>query len=93
MVDLSKHRSRDAMVLRISIPSIEAVKAFVTTVMSFACDAIIESGRYAIDAKSIMGVLSLDVTKPLVLILEIKSNKIDDRIALYDAIQPFLVTN
>ena len=79
------------MVLRISIPSVETVKAFVSTVMDFPCEAIVESGRYAVNAKSIMGLLSLDVTKPLVLILEIKDNNITNRMILYDAVKPFIL--
>lgn len=41
----------------ISIPTINDVKEFVTIVNNFACNATIESGRYIVDAKSIMGIL------------------------------------
>lgn len=92
MVDMTKHRTPDSMVLAICIPSIEAVKDFVSKASDFFCTAIIESERYAIDAKSIMGVFSLDVTKPLVLILEKpEKNKTDDRIAFTEAIKPYIV--
>ena len=49
----------------IRINTIEDVKNFVTTVTKCNYDVDIVSGRYAIDAKSIMGIFSLDLSKPL----------------------------
>lgn len=95
MVDMTKHRSPDAIEKTISIPSIEAVKEFVNIAAEYTCDATIENGRYAIDAKSILGVFSLDVTKPLTLVLEtpsrIYNNKVDDRNDFIEAISKFIV--
>ena len=95
MVDMTKHRSPDAIEKTISIPSIEAVKEFVNIAAEYTCDATIENGRYAIDAKSILGVFSLDVTKPLTLVLEtpsrIYNNKVDDRNDFIEAIRKFIV--
>ena len=75
----------------ISIPTINDVKEFVTIVNNFACNAIIESSRYIVDAKSIMGIFSLDVSKPLTLMLDIGYNGIDDRDELYEAIEKFVI--
>lgn len=95
MIDMTKHRSPDAIEKTISIPSIEAVKEFVNIAAEYTCDATIENGRYAIDAKSILGVFSLDVTKPLTLVLEtpsrIYNNKVDDRNDFIEAIRKFIV--
>ena len=60
----------------IRINTIEDVKNFVTTVTKCNYDVDIVSGRYAIDAKSIMGIFSLDLSKPVV--LEVHSDKCDD---------------
>ena len=46
----------------IRINTIEDVKNFVTTVTKCNYDVDIVSGRYAIDAKSIMGIFSLDLS-------------------------------
>lgn len=50
---------------KIRINTIEDVKNFVSIVTGVDFDVDIVSGRYAIDAKSIMGIFSLDLTKEL----------------------------
>ena len=49
--------------LNIYLNSIDKVKSFVNTVNSFDTDFDLVSGRYVIDAKSIMGIFSLDLSK------------------------------
>ncbi|NLI88871.1 MAG: HPr family phosphocarrier protein [Epulopiscium sp.] len=49
----------------ISLNSIEKVKGFVNTITKYDGDFDLSSGRYVIDAKSIMGIFSLDLSKPL----------------------------
>ena len=51
--------------VQISLNSIDKVKAFVNTVAQFDYDFDLVSGRYVIDAKSIMGIFSLDLSKPI----------------------------
>lgn len=53
----------------IMLDSIAAVKEFVTTVSKYDFDVDLESGRYAIDAKSIMGIFSLDLSKKIKLVV------------------------
>lgn len=50
---------------KIRINTIEDVKNFVGIVTGVEFDVDVVSGRYAIDAKSIMGIFSLDLTKEL----------------------------
>ena len=50
---------------KIRINTIEDVKNFVSVVTGVDFDVDIVSGRYAIDAKSIMGIFSLDLSKEL----------------------------
>ena len=51
--------------IKISLNSIDKVKAFVNEISKFDCDFDLVSGRYVIDAKSIMGIFSLDLSKPI----------------------------
>ena len=49
----------------IQLNAINDVKDFVNKVMLFNYDIDLVSGRYAIDAKSIMGIFSLDLSQPI----------------------------
>ncbi|MBR6384514.1 MAG: HPr family phosphocarrier protein [Ruminococcus sp.] len=49
----------------IMLTAINDVKDFVGIVMKYDYDIDLISGRYAVDAKSIMGIFSLDLTKPI----------------------------
>ena len=53
----------------IRLDSVETIKRFVNIIAVYDCDFDLESGRYVIDAKSIMGIFSLDLTKPTYLII------------------------
>ena len=50
---------------KISLGAINDVKDFVNMVMKYDFDVDLVSGRYAVDAKSIMGIFSLDISKPI----------------------------
>ncbi|PHV71520.1 PTS sugar transporter [Sporanaerobium hydrogeniformans] len=64
--------------LYISLNSIEKVKQFVNLINLYEGDFDLSSGRYIIDAKSIMGIFSLDLSKPLR--LDIYNNPEEDEI-------------
>lgn len=51
--------------VKISLNSIDKVKSFVNDITRFDSDFDLVSGRYVIDAKSIMGIFSLDLSKPI----------------------------
>ena len=51
--------------VKISLNSIYKVKTFVNEITKFKCEIDLVSGRYVIDAKSIMGIFSLDLSKPI----------------------------
>lgn len=51
--------------VKISLNSIDKVKSFVNDLTRFDSDFDLVSGRYVIDAKSIMGIFSLDLSKPI----------------------------
>ncbi len=52
---------------KVKINTIDDVKKFVNTVGKYDFDVDLISGRYAIDAKSIMGIFSIDLSKELVM--------------------------
>ena len=71
---------------KIQLNAINDVKEFVNTVMRFNSDIDLVSGRYAIDAKSIMGIFSLDLSKPIELVAHT-----EDPDELVKAISKFIV--
>lgn len=50
---------------KVLLKSINDVKEFVRIVNDFPYDVDLASGRYIVDAKSIMGIFSLDLTRPI----------------------------
>ena len=70
----------------ILLNSIDKVKDFAIMINRFECDADLSSGRYIIDAKSIMGIFSLDLQNPLS--LTVYENK--DIETLEESLKPFL---
>ena len=71
----------------ISLYSIDKVKAFVNDITKFDSDFDLVSGRYVIDAKSIMGIFSLDLSKPI----DLNIHSEDDVNAILDVLKPYLV--
>ena len=51
--------------IKVCLNSIADVKKFVNMVSMFDCDIDLVSERYIVDAKSIMGIFSLDLSKPI----------------------------
>lgn len=45
----------------------ESVKKFVSTISKYDYEMDLRSGRYVVDAKSLLGIFSLDLNKPVVL--------------------------
>ena len=71
----------------ISLNSIDKVKAFVNDITKFDSDFDLVSGRYVIDATSIMGIFSLDLSKPI----DLNIHSEDDVNAILDVLKPYLV--
>ena len=63
--------------VQISLNSIDKVKAFVNEISKFDCDFDLVSGRYVIDAKSIMGIFSLDLSKQIDLNIHTDGSSLD----------------
>ena len=60
--------------IKVMLDSIDKVKSFVNDLTKFDCDFDLVSGRYVIDAKSIMGIFSLDLSKPIDLNIHAEDN-------------------
>jgi phosphotransferase system HPr-like phosphotransfer protein len=71
----------------ISLDSIDKVKSFCSEIAKFDAEFDLVSGRYVIDAKSIMGIFSLDIGKPIELNIHAE-NGIDE---ILEAIKPYTV--
>lgn len=73
--------------VQISLNSIDKVKAFVNDITKFDYDFDLVSGRYVIDAKSIMGIFSLDLSKPIDLNIHVEEN-VDD---VLESLKPYII--
>ena len=73
--------------VKISLNSIDKVKSFVHEIAKFDNDFDLVSGRYVIDAKSIMGIFSLDLSKPINLNIHADENMN----AILEAIKPYII--
>ena len=73
--------------VKISLNSIVKVKAFVNDVTRFNTEFDLVSGRYVIDAKSIMGIFSLDLSKDIDLNIHDDEN-IDE---IMKVLEPYIV--
>ena len=73
--------------VKISLNSIDKVKSFVNEITKFDNDFDLVSGRYVIDAKSIMGIFSLDLSKPINLNVHADENMA----AIMEAIKPYVI--
>ena len=74
--------------VQISLNSIDKVKSFVNDITKFDYDFDLVSGRYVIDAKSIMGIFSLDLSKPIDLAIHTEDNLNE----ILEALKPYIVS-
>ena len=74
--------------VRISLNSIDKVKSFVNDLTKFDTDFDLVCGRYVIDAKSIMGIFSLDLSKPINLNIHAEGSTLDTILTI---VQPYVI--
>ena len=72
--------------VKISLNSIDKVKSFVNVISQFDSDFDLISGRYVIDAKSIMGIFSLDLSQPIDLTIHAEEDT-----AIVEALKSYIV--
>lgn len=73
--------------VRISLNSIDKVKSFVNDLTKYDVDFDLVSGRYVIDAKSIMGIFSLDLSKPI----DLNIHAQEEMETVLKALEPYIV--
>lgn len=74
--------------IQISLNSIDKVKSFVNEINKFDFDFDLVSGRYVIDAKSIMGIFSLDLSKPIDLNIHVDGDKLNE---VLEVLKPYCI--
>ena len=84
---ISKKEEQIMKTVKISLNSIDKVKAFVNEVTKFDAEFDLVSGRYVIDAKSIMGIFSLDLSKPI----DLNIHAEDDSDVILQALKPYII--
>ena len=75
------------MTFNIQVKEIKDVYALVNILIGFEGDVDLESGRYKVDGKSILGIFSLDLRQPIKLTCECEKGA--DK--LYEQLKPFIV--
>ena len=73
--------------VQISLNSIDQDKSFVNDITKFDVDFDLVSGRYVIDAKSIMGIFSLDLSKPI----DLNIHAVENVDTILSVLAPYLV--
>ena len=73
--------------VKIFLNSIDKVKSFVNDVTKFDTDFDLVSGRYVIDAKSIMGIFSLDLSKPI----DLTIHSDNDAENILETLKPYII--
>lgn len=64
--------------IKVSLNSIDKVKQFVNDINRYSYDFDLVSGRYVIDAKSIMGIFSLDLSQPIDLNIHAEGTELEE---------------
>ena len=73
--------------VNIQLKQIQDVKDFVNIITKIDGDFVLESGRYIVDAKSIMGIFSLDLSKPI----DLNIHADGDVDAILAALDPYII--
>ena len=74
---------------KVKLDTIEKVKEFVKIVSNYNEEILVSCGKYIVDAKSILGVFSLNLSDDLSLSILTDDNKVRDK--LHNDIQKFIV--
>ncbi len=67
----------------VDLSNVNHIRKFVSTICRFDGDFDLVQGKYLIDAKSIVGIFSLDLSKPIQLNIEKDSAELDRELMLY----------
>ena len=73
--------------VNIRLGTVNDVKMFVSTVTKYSCNFDIISDRYIVDAKSIMGIFSLDLSKAI----DLNIHDDDDIDNILETLKPYII--
>mgnify|MGYP000528837894 CR=1 FL=1 len=73
--------------LTVKIVSMQDADKFNKLCSKFDCDMDLQSGKYYVDAKSIMGIFSLDLSKPI----DLNIHADGDVDAILAALDPYII--
>ena len=65
--------------IKISLEMAQRVKEFVNITQDYPCEILLKSGKYIVDAKSILGIFSLDLSLPIT--VEVYDDNCDELLA------------
>ena len=77
--------------VKISLDSIDKVKTFVNEINRYNAEFDLVSGRYVIDAKSIMGIFSLDLSRPIDLNIHAEGLDESGTSDILEVLKPYIV--
>ena len=72
----------------LNLSASQQIKSFVALVEKYPCDMDLRSGRYLVDAKSILGIFSLDLSQPVELELLTDDEALQAKFA--EEVKPYL---
>lgn len=67
--------------LKVKFSTIDHIKKFVNAIQSVDVDIDLVHNRYVIDAKSIMGIFSMDLSRPLDLVIHSEDKELTDSLS------------
>lgn len=85
---LEERKGKKMREVKVSLQTIDRVKDFVSITSMFDIDIDLVSGRYIIDAKSIMGIFSIDLSEPIGLRIHAEQNKAEE---ILEALKEYIV--
>ena len=66
--------------VNIKLSTIEDIRNFVGVLAKYSVDLDLKSGRYTVDARSLMGIFSLDLVQPVEFIVQSDDDSVTDAI-------------
>lgn len=66
------------VISKVSLTNIDRVKSFVNCVTKIDTDIDLASGRFVVDAKSILGIFSIDLSQPIELRIHADEKQADE---------------
>ncbi len=77
--------------IQILLEMASQVKKFVNIVQSYSFEIDLRSDRYVVDAKSILGIFSLDLSKPINVEIHAEDNELEQCEELIEQLKEFAI--